>query len=163
MKTIQRGYRSYEFQDNDPRHEVLQQLIELEKRGDLLDMDVDVIGSMFSLHETFPSLPETLFEEGFTMPTNEGPSDHRHAVWTFGKTKEELRIVEYERRSWWTMWMRSDHYHIDIVYRVGERLVATYHYRDCEMQYGEIKVHKTYCSIKKDDKLLLEFGSPIRH
>ena len=157
MKTIRQGFEDFEFKDNDPDFACFKQLIELEEKGILTKMDFDVISSMFELHRKLRSLSEILLKNGFTPRKNKrSPSATRtDAIWKYEKKGEETRTLKYEERTWETMWNRSDHYHIDIQYNVKD-LTVTYQFKMCETDYGRRQEHEKHCSIKKNDKIILE-------
>jgi len=155
MKKIRLHFIDYEFEENDPDFDCLKQLVEMEEKGELAEIDVAVISSMFELHKELPSLPKALFNNGFTLPENKKSLGDRDSIWKYEKDGEDTRILKYKQKMWDTMWMRSDHYHIDIEYKVGD-LVALYEYRDCEDDYGRSKKRYKYCCIKKNDKIILE-------
>lgn len=157
MKTIRRGFEDFEFKANDPDFNCFKQLIELEEKGVLTKMDFDVVSSMFKLHRKLRSLPEVLFDNGFTLPENkQSPSGGRtDAIWKYEKEGEETRALKYEERMWDTMYNRSDHFHIDIEYKAKD-MIATYQFRMCETNYGRNKKREKHCSIKKNTKIVLE-------
>lgn len=157
MRTVRRGFQDFEFEDDDPDFDCFEQLIELENKRILTRLDFNVISCMFGLHRKLRSLPEVLFESGFTLPENKtSPAGGRiDAIWKYEEENKETRTLKYEQRMWDTMWMRSDHYHIDIEYQVGD-LVAIYQFRMCETNYGRSEKHFKHCSLKKNDKIILE-------
>ena len=112
---------------------------------------------MFELHKDLSSLPEVLFDHGFTLPKNERRIGDADAIWEYRSDEKGDRTVKYSRKSWDTMWNRSNHYHIDVEYHVGEFLTATYSYRMCEQNYGRIKTHEKSCSLTKNGNTIIAY------
>jgi hypothetical protein len=158
MKEISWLNKNFSFKDNDSRLEQFRKLIDLNRTGQLDELDVSILSSALELHEELPPISTLLFEKGFTLPTNERQGANIETIWEDRRGNDLLRSLKYKEENWFTDYGRSDHYHIDVEYKTLKGVLAIHKFRNCETDYGQNKEYENSILIKKNDKVLYEYN-----